>query len=366
MAASCVEPLSSAVEQAEGEGTLTLNLCCDPATKANSDATALTKEKDISVIHIILFQKSGSSYVYYRREQLEPDANGSWSGTLTKVHLGTYKVIALANKEAITGTTESAIEANTVSLSSDWLGSMNNGPMGRFPMYGKTASDVEVTATSGSANITLTRLASRVFLKKVKNSVPSGYANSGAITLKGMFLENVYTTATFGASGASSGWANLGGRLSGQHASTSISNFIDAQADVYPSDANSLLWKTYSESVANGQTKTNTVAAANVLYCMPNPKTTDDSFTGDILGPVSSTSSVPCARLVVLATVNGEDWWYPVTLKGGMARNATYDVEIEIKGTGSKDPNEPVSKGSLTATVTVAGWASTEPYTEVI
>ena len=76
---------------------------------------------------------------------------------------------------------------------------------------------------------------------------------------------------------------------------------------------------------------------------------------------------LPASRLVVLATVNGADWWYPVTLLKdgiGLERNTTCDVTLTIWASGSADPNEPVAEAVLTATLSRTTWDSGPSYSE--
>ena len=71
--------------------------------------------------------------------------------------------------------------------------------------------------------------------------------------------------------------------------------------------------------------------------------------------------------LVVAATVKGETYYYPVVLDAStLERNTSYTVGLTVTSLGSKDPNEPVDKGSAAVTVTVDGWKAGAAYDEVI
>ena len=65
--------------------------------------------------------------------------------------------------------------------------------------------------------------------------------------------------------------------------------------------------------------------------------------------------------LIVAAT----KYYYPVVINTP-ERNKAYTVELTITGLGSTDPDQPVSKGAITAAVTVQGWQSGATYEETI
>ena len=70
-------------------------------------------------------------------------------------------------------------------------------------------------------------------------------------------------------------------------------------------------------------------------------------------------------RIVVTATIGGTKYYYPVLIDFP-ARNSAYTVELTITGLGSTDPDKPVEKGSITATVTVDPWQNGTVYSETI
>ena len=70
-------------------------------------------------------------------------------------------------------------------------------------------------------------------------------------------------------------------------------------------------------------------------------------------------------RIVVTATIGGTKYYYPVLIDFPV-RNSAYTVELTITGLGSTDPDKPVEKGTINASVTVEGWATGSIYNETI
>ena len=68
---------------------------------------------------------------------------------------------------------------------------------------------------------------------------------------------------------------------------------------------------------------------------------------------------------MVAATISGTKYYYPVTINTP-ERNKAYTVELTITGLGSTDPDQPVSKGAITASVTVQEWLPGTTYEETI
>ena len=69
----------------------------------------------------------------------------------------------------------------------------------------------------------------------------------------------------------------------------------------------------------------------------------------------------------MVATVSGKKYYYPVVLDNAtLERNKTYTVGLTITGLGSEDPNKPVEKGTISASITVSGWTAGAVYDETI
>lgn len=344
---------SCADRELPGAGTLSIVISDGGSlsTKA-SDVTELSYEKAVNNLQIFIFEGE----TLFRYEKISSGLGTlPYSKTYTALKAGAYQIYAVANAADLGDvSTEAALQAKVVKLSDCSLTASQG-----FVMAGNATAMVGNGSTA-TASVALTRFAARVRLVSVKNEVPASYAQSGAVTVKSVFLINALGTWNLGGAGTASEWVNLGGRASGKQASTTKSDYIAAASQVNPSAYQAQVFKADGSSVANSVQKDYTDCC---LYSFPNDVTTDHT------GNTATTTDGAFARLVVLATVNGADWWYPVTLfkdGKGLERNTSYDVRLVIKGTGSTDPNEPVGKGDLTAEVSVNPWAPGAEYTETI
>ena len=179
------------------------------------------------------------------------------------------------------------------------------------------------------------------------NSLPSGY---GAIKIDNVTLINVVGNQNLAGSASIATWYNKMGRKDG-----------GAQADIIDGSTNkascpSLTFMAPAATVNNGAA--HTPATPHLFYCYPN------ATSADANGWVSSFTARK-TRLVVAATISGTRYYYPVTINTP-ERNKAYTVELTITGLGSTDPDQPVSKGAITASVTVQGWQTGATYEETI
>jgi len=346
MSASCDQHQD--IQEAKGEGGLVIEVSDGLATKATTQDEE--DESALNTLNVAIFQ--GNAFFGWYSKSDFAFSNGTGTKSFPKVPVATYTVIVVANGPSdITNLrTMSEIRSKAVTLANC---SVSNG----YVMAGEASANV-TNGGSAIAAVTLNRHAARVRLVRVTNSVPSGY-NPTTITVKGVFLENVNSAWTVQASGNATTFTNLAGRSQGNSNSTNTDHYIKnasmlqyACTGVFPSS---------SVSIARGDNS----QPSWRTYCFPVYNTNKDN---DQTGPIASASGV-LARFVVLATVNGADYYYPVTLvkeNETLMRNYTYDVDLTISGTGSTDPNEPVTRGSLSATVTVTDWTTGATYTEII
>ena len=337
-------------QPAGGEGSLSLVLPGPGgSTKALSDATAFSYEEVVNQVQVLLF-KDGR-----RCDYLQLDAH-SVSFPYTKQYpslgAGVYRVYAVANGPDLqAATTETALLETAVNLTDCGLSDATG-----FVMMG----DAEVQIHPGDVsrvNLSMRRYSARVRVSVIRNRLPAGYADGGAMTLKGIFLINAVQGWNLGATGAPAGWLNLGGRVAGRASSTDSQDYIRT-AEQVPSAYRAHLFHALSVSLARGQEY---VPSGACLYSFPN------AVVKDSPGPEATDLSGAPARLVVLARVNGQDWWYPVTLVhdgNGLERNKTYDVALTICASGSADPNEPVTEAQVIAQLSSSGWTTGLNYSE--
>lgn len=345
MLSSCFGSLSTVQE-----GSLTLVISEGGLTKA-SDVTQLGYESKVNQLQVFLFE--GTALQNYERLDLS-GASFPYTLTYPSVRSGSYRIYAVANGGDLSGvTSETALKETVVRLSDCSL-----DPALGFVMAGSTSVTVE--DSEAHATLALQRYAARVRLVSIENQVPESYADGGSVIVEGVFLINALGSWNLAGEGVASEWVNLGGRLQGRQNSDDRSDFLFGEGQVHPAAYRNQVFRGGSVTLTRGSRKEFTDCC---LYSFPN------SVTGDHTGSSATEATGAMARLVVLARVNGEDWWYPVTLfkdGEGLRRNTTCDVKLTLRATGSGDPNEPVGTGSLEATVSVKGWLTGAKYTETI
>ena len=332
--ADCV-PCQNAEENQE-PATLSVSLGFDdPETRAvTAYTTAQDYEKAVNSVQILVFDASGKINMY-------KDAGTTVSDIQLSTTAGQKTVWAVVNgPDLSTVATLSALQAKAVDLADNSLTKTEG-----FVMAGSTSCTV--SATGGTAAVTVSRLVSRVALQKVTNSLPSGY---GALKIDNVTLINVVGNQNLAGNASIATWYNKMGRKDG-----------GAQADIIDGSTNkascpSLTFVAPAATVNNGAA--HTPATPHLFYCYPN------ATSADANGWVSSFTARK-TRLVVAATISGTKYYYPVTINTP-ERNKAYTVELTITGLGSTDPDQPVSKGAITASVTVQGWQTGATYEETI
>ena len=351
LAAFCAFPACTDLPEPEGSGALAISLSprVTVQTKA-SDVTERSFEKVVNQLQLFLF-KDGARYDYI---SLQGNALVfPYTRRYTSLSSGSYAVYAVANGPDLSSvTTEAQLQSRSVTLADCSLSDTKGFVM--------AAASTSVSITAGAStqvSLSLQRFASRVQVVSIRNQVPSTYAESGAVTIKGIFLENANSQWNLMGTGEPSSWVMLGGRVAGKQASNERSDFV-SEATQVPESFRTQLYRSFAQTIAREGTW---YPDSCGLYAFPNRRTVDHT------GASATAESGALSRLVVLARVNGADWWYPVTLfqQGtGLERNTSYDVTLAIRATGSTDPNEPVSEAQLAATVTCNGWTTGHSYTE--
>ena len=342
MAAACValaacnkeQTLAPVTPSEEGTGQITFTVAGDePAeTRAvTAYTTAQTYESQVNKVQVFVFGSDGAINFY---QNLGTATSGSISTTA-----GTKTVWAVVNgPDLSTIGTLSALQATAVDLSANSTTASTG-----FVMAGSSTVSVTNGGTASCA-ITVSRLVSRVALSTVVNKLPQSY---GAITIDRVFLCNVVGNQNLAGNAAASTWYNQNGRADEP---TRVKNHI-IDGSTYKASCETLTYKGVSQSVANGAA--HTPSTPYLFYSFPNSSTAAPS---GFLSTFAAQRSV----LTVVATISGKTYY--ATLE----RNKAYTVGLTITGLGSDDPNKPVEKGSLTASITVSGWTAGANYDETI
>ena len=324
-------------DKEQKEATLKVNLGFedDMQTKATAYVTAQPYETAINDVQVLVFDSSGALNAYV-------DADTKTSGINIKTTTGSKTICAVVNGPNLSSvTTIPELNAKTIDLGDNSITSTAG-----FVMAGSTSCNV--TTSSQNVGVTVRRFVSRVALQKVNNALPASY---GAMTINNVTLINVVGNQNLAGAATASTWYNKMGRKDG---STTSSHIIDGST--YLASHPTLTFKSVESSVANGAS--HTPSTHYLFYTFPNNTITD------VCGWVSPFTARK-TRLVVAATISGKKYYYPVVIDTP-TRNYAYTVELTITGLGSTDPDKPVSKGAINASVTVEGWATGSIYNETI
>ena len=334
-------PLAPVNPSEEGVGQISFTVAGEEplATKAvTAYTTAQTYESQVNKVQVFVFGSDGAINFYQ-------NLGASTSGTISTT-AGSKTVWAVVNgPDLSTIGTLSALQATAVDLSANSTTASTG-----FVMAGSTTVSV-TNGGSASCAISVSRLVSRVALASVVNKLPQSY---GALTIDRVFLSNVVGNQNLAGSDAASTWYNKNGRA--DESTRNTTHIIDGSS--YKASCESLTFKSIGQSVANEGTHSPTVPY--LFYSFPNSSTTAPSG-------FQSTFAAQRSVLTVVATISGKKYYYPVVLDNAvLERNKTYTVGLTITGLGSEDPNKPVEKGNISASITVSGWTAGANYDETI
>ena len=325
-------------QQETRTGTLSVSLDFEnaPATRAaSSDVTSQKYETSINDVQILVFDDKGALNAYV-------DADAQTGGISINTIYGEKEVWAVVNGPDVSEiTTLSDLKKVTVNLGTNNSLTETKG----FVMTGSTTCSLN--AGTVTASIAVKRLVSRIALVKVNNALPESY---GSLNVLNATLINVVGNQNLECSANPSTWYNKMGRTDGSNTSA----IIDGSA--YMATLPDFTFKKIGQTVTNGSSLT--PSTPYLFYTFPNPTTTDKTGWTDSF-------SARKTRLVVTASVGGKNYYYPITLDTP-ARNTAYSVELTITGLGATDPDKPVEKGAITATVTVDPWQQGEVYNATI
>ena len=209
------------------------------------------------------------------------------------------------------------------------------------------------------AGVHLRRLVSKVTVSGITRRFTNASLAAKPMTLKGIYLTNVYTEARYGADYAAgelgtvrSLWYNaLGWHKEG---SAPASAGVDALVGKRDLDLSLVQGETVSPEVN--------------LYFFPNPMRP----SADI--PSSGWTGTPrCTRLVVWAQVEGRDCFYPATLPkedayAPIGRNTLFSVHCTLTAPGSAEEDDWVP-GAMEVSfepvlVNDGGWEAVSPVSE--
>lgn len=295
----------------------TIRITGSPDTRVTDVTPA--EEDNIKNLQIFVFDEGGAKEYYL-------DAGASSTGDIvTKEGKKTVMAVVNApNMESIG--TRTALLTKSSLLSENSLGSM--------VMTGEVEA---VLQDGGSIAIPVTRIISKVMIKKVTSAFTSSNNASKEFRIKSIYLLNVAGDNTYAATSEPTIWYNKLMEGRNDPACQSFQLLSDPVNATIP----------YRSSYTKEHS----------FYCYPN-LISNESF--------ESAWSPRHTMLVIDASLGGEQTYYPIELPV-IGRNKCIIIEeLVVTKKGSDYPYVPVRDGSCTVTVQVVQWDVILDYTETI
>lgn len=302
----------------EAQGTLSVTIEHESVkTRSLTDyLDVLAEEKMIRKIEVFVFDKTTGKLNAYKQ------VGSVGQECVFSVPVGNKSVYAVVNGPDFSSVTTYA----QFKLTSDDLMKTNIQDDG-FVMIGHE----ECSVTSGTVVepvIVVRRMVARVVVQKIVNSVAPQY---GDVSIECVYLGNANTVQTM--VGMSGNIANVYGYADMEKSSPIGKNGVVGACPEY-------FYRNVGSVISNGSSNTTKYH----MYCHPS-------------------SSVSTTCVYVLATIDGEKYYYRVPLYDGLQSNKTYSVEMEIVNLGSNlPPDGDFQKGEIKAVVNVADWEAGESY----
>ena len=318
------------------EGASTVHFSIGKGITGKSTGISEEDEKEISHWAVMLFNARESS------EKFCESVSGGADISFTIRSGARYRAYAIANyprygeyafdPDRITD--EETLKRSVISLA-DYSPSS-------LPMFGET----EITALGGevSSTVSLTRLVSKVVVKKITADIREERFRALPFHLKALYLTNVWCRNSLAEDLPAEDAPELWYNAMGWHGSGS-----NGALDALVADRN------INAPIAQG----GSYSTLHCFYTMPDAVTKDHDKR-------EAAWSSRCTRLVIEAAVGTKTYYYPVTLPD-MKRGAAYIIEeVTIRNVGSLSPEEEIP-GAVDVNITVSvpgAWDKTYTISE--
>lgn len=309
------------------EGVIYLNI--DPGltgTRADApDISSRDYETVIRKVDILVFNEQGQLNLYH-------PAGTSLNGIKLSVTTGQKEIWAVINGPDLSSVVRLAdIKALKTMLEDNVISGDGHG----FIMAGSQSCMVTPAAEGNECTLTVRRFAARVALTRLSVNMSSAYKE---IKIDNVMLTNVVANQNLDGTAEPSVWYNKKGLTAG---GAVIDGTVGKEAD-----CPGLTFRTVGTTVQNKNDLT--IGSPWYFYGYPNP-TAADAAEADGSFKAEQT------RLVITAEIDGQTYYYPVTLPS-FVRNTAYEVELTIEGLGTDSPDTIPEKGVVNATVTIQPW----------
>ncbi|MBO4340263.1 MAG: hypothetical protein J5835_02390 [Bacteroidales bacterium] len=308
-------------EQENETAALRVQLASGIATKATMAGT--DNENRINSMQVSVFKKSGNSFIF------EAAATSSSSSATVSVTSGEKLIYAVVNAadDITSQSSQGAILSGTNYLKS-------NGS-GNFIMAGQ--KPFTVTASQRSVSIPVSRVAARIRLGKVTNSLSSVIAGKN-VKLKSIYLTGVSAQSSYEGDGSASCF----------YATTGTGASLDKDGSAVTSEEKTAVNALIMNSNASGVIAPEASFQADYsLYAYPND------------GASRKT------HLVLEVEIDGKLYTYPIVFDS-IAANSTYEIsELKIKSLGNpsngddtidQGEDDPVQSAAASFGIEVQPW----------
>lgn len=326
-----------AVPETSDAATLTAKI----VSPFNTKATVADEESEakVNAIDVFVFRTvSGGSVVdgYKRIEEFQD--------VVVPCTKGQRKIYAIVNSDKdLSGV---STEAELCAIVSDLKNNHSENALTNFVMMG--TKDVEITSAT-TVEIAVDRLAARVWVKKITKNFSAAGLQDSEFKIVRMYLTNVVNQINLGRDfvpdATEAYWYNM--------------MQYDETAEKV-SEKDKFILRTGCAGIVPGtRTEPGSVdlAVENAMYAYPNPTQSDElENSGMYTGPEGGPWSIRPTRLVIEATLDGQLYYYPITLPS-LEYNKSYEISnLVITRPGSDDPDMPVVGFDVPFQITVNDW----------
>lgn len=239
---------------------------------------------------------------------------------------GPKDVVALVNGPKLQNVTSfSELKSRTTALA--------NNSTSSLIMVGITEANIQAGTT---VTVPVKRAAAMILVKQVSVNFTQDYYKTLPFRLKKIMISNV------------AGDVSLDG--------TSTPTFWHNKMGVADSNDNSVLSLIKDDINAYNLTSSTPYTTEHKFLCYPN-STSSDAHGGKW--------SARKTRIVICTTLNGKDYYYPVTLNQ-VESNKKYSLSLLITQPGSEDPDTPITTLDANVQVDIANWETGATLSETI
>lgn len=279
------------------------------------------EEKSVSNYQVLVYDMSS--------RMLEAFATPKPTDTSVSLEctVGPKEVVVLANAPDVS----SKVSYDAFVATSSYL---KDNAVGSLVMEGHTSCDI--TSAMSSVTVNIRRIVSKVVLEKVEVDFESDVYDDMDFVLKSAYLTNVAAEKKYLAKGEDPAlWYNK----------------------IVKSDATEVDGLVFG-SLEDAELQNPSVYADNHhFYCYPNP-CKEDTFSAEEWSPRPT-------RLVVEAELDGELYYYPVSLPV-LQQNTKYHVTLRIVRPGATSPEQDMDKSTASFTIKIEEWEESNGITEII